>query len=769
MFYYFYSNAQYTIKGSVSYISGTSVSGASVTLNGKESPPSLTYTDDQGLFVYQGVHGGQYMLVVSIPGASDTTKVALQGDTTIAIRIRQRQLDEVVVNVKKPLIQREVDRFVFNVDNSYALRGTDIFDALKTAPLVKINDDQLSIVGKSGVSLMMNGKILKLPAAEIVNYLRTIRTDDVSRIEVITTPPSNFEAEGNSGIINIVTKKRQTDGLNGSASISARQATYSGFRSNAGLNLKAGKLNLSAQLFRNDGKIKSQEYLDNPDRLSEDNIRKDRTKNLGGNLEIGYEIDPDNTVGLQYYLSNGSTKSDISTISNYFGNGGTDSILSTQGLLNDERMVHTANIFYEHKLDSTGKRLNFAANYNDNEPDNSLNFNTSNLESGYKQNVKTFGDLRYRIVSAQGDSELPFGSFKMTTGIKFTNILNTSDVKYFDLVNETYVLNNTKSNKFRYRENNYAAYLDFQKTIGEKFEIKTGIRYEYTDIEGHSPEEGTRQSNRYGNVFPTMFITYSANDNQKLSFNYTKRISRPSFNMLNPFKWYNNPYSYSQGNPLLSPSYNQNLELSWVNERAGLSASLYLQKTTDGFGQLTFLDESVLTSRYENYFKQYTTGLNINYVFEKLNWWQSDLSVNLYHVNSKEIQEGIGVRSQWSCYIQSNNTLFLDEGKSNMLFVNYAHNFPEVGDNTKYFTHAYLDIGAASALFKKKVNVRLMLEDVFSQYWMRGVMYMENNNFNFRNYYDARRLSLTFTYNFGGKKADISTPSVDFEENNRAN
>src|SRR5690606_3586459 len=102
-------------------------------------------------------------------------------------------------------------------------------------------------------------------------------------------------------------------------------------------------------------------------------------------------------------------------------------------------------------------------------------------------------------------------------------------------------------------------------------------------------------------------------------------------------------------------SYNQNLELSWVNERAGLSASLYLQKTTDGFGQLTFLDASVLTSRYENYFKQYTTGLNINYVFEKLNWWQNDLSANLYHVNSKGIQEGIGVRSQWSCYLQSNN------------------------------------------------------------------------------------------------------------------
>lgn len=203
---------QLKITGTVSDTAETPLVYATVKLLTNNTVIQTTSSDSIGNFSFTGLANGDYRIEGSYIGAKGMSKVfRLNKDTSVMIVIIQSKtvLKEVKVSANKPLLERKIDRLVFNVENSIAAKGTDLSEAIALTPMLKVDDNGISIVGKRGVSVMINDRILNISGADLVNYLKSLRSDDVAKIEVITTPPSKYEAQGNSGLINIVLKKNR--------------------------------------------------------------------------------------------------------------------------------------------------------------------------------------------------------------------------------------------------------------------------------------------------------------------------------------------------------------------------------------------------------------------------------------------------------------------------------------------------------------------------------------------------------------------------------
>ncbi len=392
-------------------------------------------------------------------------------------------LKAAVVTGSKPLIEREVDRIVFNVENSIAARGTDLLHGLELTPLIVVDNKGISIVGKSGVAVMINGRLLPLRGNDLVNYLSSLRSDDVSKIEVITTPPARYEAQGNSGLINIVLKKNSNIGWSGNVSSTYAQATYPGVTNSGGLNYRSAALSGSLKLrqFHRMQAISEEiDILDQDPILSSDS-RKPTTDGVGANLSMEYKIDKRSDVGFIYDVGKSITDIDETDRSTYLTGNSTDSVLTTLTTRNNPTLTQLLNAYYDLKLDSTGKVMSWGFNgfkyYAELHSGTFGQLPMKGLGSGYHKEHQQL--CRIIMVAANGPGPCPFRWAAVETGGKFTNFNDHSQVGYYNFAEKTYTMDSSKSNSFRYDEKNIAGYLSAQKDLSSKWAAKAGLRYEY--------------------------------------------------------------------------------------------------------------------------------------------------------------------------------------------------------------------------------------------------------------------------------------------------
>jgi outer membrane receptor protein involved in Fe transport len=584
----------------------------------KDQKKQTAISDEKGNYSLKLSENGTYNIKLIQDGIEVSNKeLMVNGEVKHDFFIekkKEKQIEGVTLTARKKLIERKADRLVFNVSNSVASQGMDGADALATTPLVKVDDNTgVSIVGKSGVAVMINDRILNLSDAELVTYLKSLRSENIEKIEVITSPPAKYEAQGNSGLINIVLKKNQNLGWSGSLTSSLQQQTYTGNSNSVTVNYQNEKLRTSLKLRQNKNEKHSYEnyWIEGADGLKSNDNRRDFGDGLGANFSLDYQLSKKSNIGFIYDLGFGHSNMDITNTSNYFQNGNYTNTLLTYAEHRATGRQHTASAYYDLKFGKQDNKLSITGNYFSNTPETTIDFTTTE-SSGERFVVKSPSMVDYKIYSGQADLTLPYQFAKTEAGIKFTNFDNNSNIFYQNLTNGNYITDPLKSNEFGYNEKNYAAYISFEKSFNEKWSAKAGLRYEYSVVNGNSLTSGQQNENSYGKFFPTAYISYKSNENHTFNLNYSKRINRPGFRAINPYRWYININSYFTGNPFLKPSINHNFELSYVY-KGKLSVSAYFQRSVDAFGQLANLKGENRVSTFENYYNQNSMGVSLNY------------------------------------------------------------------------------------------------------------------------------------------------------------
>ncbi|MCY0968634.1 outer membrane beta-barrel family protein [Chryseobacterium wangxinyae] len=745
----------------------------------KENLKFLAITDEKGKFKIQLKEDGKYVLQIIKDGiTTNTENITVKGDLFKNIEIKEettlteQKIEGVTMTAKKKLFERKVDRLVFNVENSVASQGIDAVEALAKTPMVRATDDAISIAGKSNVAIMVNDRLLNLSGQEMINYLKTLRSDDIAKIEVITTPPAKYEAEGKSGLINIVLKKNTSLGWNGSLQTSGsyywnRPAVST--RSGASFNYQGKKLSITTNLSLGDNfwEQKSYNYLTgkgNSDYWNTDSKSSNNYRYKGGNVKGEYKINDKNLVGVNY---NYSYSNPIEQAKNFTQRQNDD---IQQNFYSDSdnrniRKVHNATAFYDVKLDTLGSKLSLSANLmlNDANAKNLYNTITDITTSSFVNPIS-----QYKIYSGQADLEKNFAKIKTESGVKFTSIKNDSYFNFFDIENGQNIRNTARSNDFFYNEQNYAAYASTSFKINDKWDAKAGLRYEYTNLEGISVNDNITTNIKYGKFFPTAYLSYKANDNNTFSVNYSRRISRPYFGNLNPFKYIISEFEYSTGNPYLLPTFSDNLEFGYVLKN-NFNITAYYNYNKDNSDRIQIVDGLQKYSIVKNFYNEDQAGINISYNYNKLKWLESNIFVNGFYAKSKSYDpQAVAAPAGYGANFNLDNNFFLNKEKTFTLMLGLWSNIPNRSGNTYFYGNFSAYSGVKLNLMQKNLMINLYVNDLLNTNRSKGTEYYPNYNVEY--YYKGitRNVYLSVTYKFGNNDIKGATKQVKFEESSRA-
>lgn len=752
-----FANAQ-SINGKLTDKNKEGISYAEVVAV-KDKVRKVAVTNDKGQFVLNLPDNGNYLLEVLKDGTkvySDT--VFVNGNVPKEISVdntKEKLIEGVTVSSKKKLIDRKVDRLIFNVENSVASQGMDMMETLSITPLLNVNDNGISIVGRSGVGVMINGRVMNLSGDALVNYLRTIRSENVVSVEVITAPPAKYEAQGNGGLINIILKKNPNYGWSGMASGTYIQRNDPSAMANVVINYATEKLQASATLGYADQKKQQRdfsEYLfeNSANNRIETSERDNSMRNPMLNLKLNYQISPKSDIGLITDLGSFKAVSDGFNKTNY--DQSLYGVRSYNSTRNFDYNYGILNLYWDHKLDTKGKLMNVSFNYLKRNSDEDWNIvNTANTQDG----VFNTSSLDHRILTGQIDFTLPFKDFKLETGTKFSNFLTKTNTAY------TIFPNLNDFNAFNYDEDNYALYASLEKKWNDKLSAKAGVRYEYSDIVTAS------RRYTYGNFFPSAYIKYQINDDNELSASYSRRIDRPSTEQLNPFRVYQNTYSYTTGNPNLQPYYTNNIDVNYTY-KGNLNIRLYSSLKEDVITNSFFENnDGSLIKSYDNLFSGSSSGVDVSYTFNIAKFWQTYASWNSYYNRISAIDNSVPDIDGWANYAYLNNTLKLNKKGTFVFSATYWHYLPRKEDNLEWRNRSNFSASFKMFFLQKTLQLNLTARDIFNQDRARFTNYITGATQNVNNYFQNRDVRLSVVYIFGNKKVRGSNKQLKLEEKNR--
>ena len=725
-------------------------------------------TDSIGAFEFNDLSSGNYFIktyrdgfrdsIIEIPGSSFSTPLHVE-----LVLNMGASLKEVAVTYRKPLIERRSDKLIFNVENSIANIGGEALDALSKTPGIRVNGDNISIVGKSSIRIMINDRLLEISGPDLVNYLKSISSDNISAIEVVTNPSAKYDAQGNSGLINIRLKKNNKEGWSVGLRSSYIQATYPSAATGVNVNYKKKKISIQTNLNTYDGALApvSREYIFYPGQswYQTDN-RKDYSKYISGQAALDYQLSDNVTTGISYSGSHGipNIGEQINTPI-YNTNNSIDSSLRTSAFTNRCTQYQSLDAYYQYKLGTLGKKISMDANYSVFSDDRIKTYSTQTFKqdgspapASYQQ-YKSDGSQDGNIFTVKGDAELPYKNISLSLGGKLTLIDNVSGFNFYNVSNGNYIIDGALSNKFIYHENVQAVYASIDKTI-KKWEIQAGLRGEMTEITANSSTTSFTNADQYFKLFPTALINYKVNDDNSFSLNYGKRIDRPSYWDLNPFRWYFSPYAYAEGNPYLQPSYNNNFEFDY-NYKDFFTASVYSSLGNNLQDPILVVTDNTDTQKsiVRNFLSTHSAGASITYIFNKLKWLENNDQLQVYYTKSvSNISVTQHAVDGTSAYLSSSNSIVMNKNKTISGEVNFWYQFAGVDGVDKSNSFYNVDAGAKVKTVHKKMEVSVLVTDIFKSNSASYNTAVNNINQVSNNYFDNRRFTITLKYKFGNDK-----------------
>jgi iron complex outermembrane receptor protein len=761
----FLSFSQYTIKGKVSD-SNQVIPFANVVFTSTDNKLiTSTVSNSDGVFLIK-TSITQGIITVTFAGFEEWKKeIVLQGDTdlgTIVLSEEKIELDNVTVKSEKKLIERKVDRLIFNVENSIAATGSDGLETLRLVPGVKIQNGIISLVGKSEVLVMVNERVIKLTGEELASYIKTLSGEEIKKIEVITNPSARYDASGNSGIINFVTKKQAQDAWKNTivGSYAQRQLASGNLRNN--FTYKKDKIRFLLNLDYNEENMIFKEDIFSGFEEGEWRTYQQtkRHRNLyTGRFEFDYSISKNTTIGVQYYNNTTDAKKNINGNS-YIIENSQNYILKNNSNSHFEAPTNTFNTHFTSVLDTLGRKIDVDLDYFYYGSDQRHDFDTDRLDADMNFINKDLLATNKTILdvenySAKVDIFHPTKLIELTYGGKIGITKNNSSTQFFDNMSGTPVIVPENTNQFNYKENIEALYVEGLKKIGKKIELQLGLRLENTHIDTQSVNPFTEINSDYLNFFPSFYLSYEKNENNTFSFNYGKRIKRPGFLVLTPFRFYTNSFMYSIGNPFLSPSINHNFEFSHTYKNDFVTNVFYSYQS-NGFDFMLNgneeTNETVL--KMDNFFNQSTYGVSQSYTTKIFPWWETSNNVDYYYVSSEAKKNITTINNvdQFSFNVRTDNTFILNKSKSLKGQVGFWYNSPFAESLYKVSGSSSLDLIMKYSVLENNLNFTAGFYDVFNNSTSYRVANI-NNIRQEQNYYGyTRYFKFSLSYSFGNNK-----------------
>ncbi|CAM1341659.1 TonB-dependent receptor domain-containing protein [Tenacibaculum amylolyticum] len=772
-----------TIKGTVKDNFGTIAFADIILKDTSNAIITGTTSNDDGTFSLE-VKKGKYVVIVSFLGYENWTKQVLVENTidlgSIILKENIQNLDEVVITATKRSIERKVDRLVFNVEKSVVAEGGSGIDLLKIAPRVQIQNGTVEILGKGVSRVLINGRLSPLEGEELTTFLEGLNGSDIKSIEVITNPPAKYEAAGSGGLINIVLKKAVANSWNNTSRVVYNQNTYNfgSFRNNFSYNKNKVAIVASVNATKGHHLHTEDLQIQYPVNFWDIDIEsKERDDNYSGRFQLDYQVSEKTNLGFQY-LGNLRKPGGFTTVtSNVFdGNNQLDRWIENKGDNKIETRNNAINIHLDTKLDSLGRAISIDADYFQYNSNNDRDFTTevfdnSGTSLGISSAALNISDQNIENFSSKIDVTYPVDNVQLSFGTKASFTITESSILFFNTLSGTQILDYTRSNNFMYKENNFAGYVSASSQLSEKLQIKLGARVESTITEGVSREMAQTNTNNYTKLFPTIYVSYKKNDNHSFNLSYGKRINRPRFSDLNPFRYYINDNSFGEGNPFLQPSFTDSFEVSHAYKRI-VNSSVFLNVTTDGFGVVftsDINDETQIVTR-ENYFTQYNYGFTQSFSYTKEPWWESQNGINLLGYYTKFTKDfGTTPKNGMQVILSSNNTFSLSKNAKFIVnsWYSTAHNrgLYSVGkmfDLSLGYQHTFPESNLKLAVFANDIFNTSFLNNYTSI--VNGVEQVYGQNSSTRN------LTVSLAYSFGNKKIKIKNRNFgNDEERNRSN
>ena len=759
----FLSAQTYRLSGCVQDENRQPVEVANVLLKQAKDSTYITgmLTDTQGCFSFDQPLG-EYLLHITLIGSEDLyVPVVLQGNKNVGeltLKSSSALLDEVTVTAARPVIKRLVDRVVFDAHNTIASAGGSALDLLREVPGLQVGQNSIGIIGKGGIKVYINDRETKLSGDELIDYLRSYDASQILKVEVITTPPSKYDAAGNAGIINIRLKSRPKDYVGGTAS-----ASYSaGEKDNYGyggvsLNLSKGRVSsfLNGGTTQGNYETREKNYRYFPQNTW--NSRADYTNYMNsfylqGGVDVSLERDW--TVGMQAIYNHSAPKpgNALSWTEVYDASTAVlDSLLYSNSDKDTSSDRLNLNFHTDKVWDDKGKKMTWDVDYLRDNRDENMGFLSKTLLPDGTEIPGTNFDYNYLqhrkvdVVSSALDFILPFEKYKITAGAK-VSFTNTRNGINYDTSDPTLV----QDDYFRYKEQIYALYADYSREYSERFSMQLGLRMEHTRTTGISEAKDTEDKHDYTRLFPTVYLLYSPTDGHALNFSFSNRISRPSQNMVNPFPFYQNKYTYACGREDLKPSYTYNVELGYTLKN-NFNVSAYYSYSDDVFFQVVDLDaETNVTSfLWENFMQTHAFGLNNSYTF-RTKWLQAYAQHGVsYRRTTSSAATTSPEEKGWAYDASLRNTFFFNEKKTLLATLSGSYSSRQYQGIYLMSPTYSVSAGMLYRLLDNKLNLSLNVNNLFVSHskletMSNGLKIIADNQFSFTSF----RIGVSYT--FGG-------------------
>lgn len=699
------------------------------------------------------------------------------------------KLKEVQITSKKAMIQYKIDRTVVNVAAMLSNTGANALEVLEKSPGVIVDQHGgISFLGKSGVTILIDGKPTYLSGDNLAAYLKSLPASQLEEIELMSNPPAKYEASGTAGLINIKTKKEKSRGLNGSLSSSLGRTDYWRNNESLSLNYFSGKINVFTNLgysFSKTNKTLELErnYFDGGglplSSYQQLAYFRPITNNGNGKLGLDYYLSPKTSLGVLFIgsLSPGRYSSPVNTRL-YSPSGELDSSIVADNTASSRFNNGGINLSFSTKLDSAGSQLSIDADHIAYSAKNNQSFiNSIFLPDGSlktKETTLTNLPADIQIYSFKSDYSHPFNSkTKLETGLKTSYVSTDNLAGYFNLLGEVSSADYDKTNRFRYKEQINAGYLNFSKEMS-RIALQTGLRLEQTNVNGLQSgnllKPDSAFSQHYLNLFPTAYLSYkldSAGVNS-LNLSFGTRIDRPYYKDLNPFIYLIDKYTYSSGNPLIRPQTTTNYELSW-RHKGFLSATAFYNRYKDFQTETLRQTGGIFISTTANLGKKTTIGINVNTLIRPAKWWDGNIYSELVNLKfSGQLSGGYLNTSSTYFYIESGQQFKLSDTWSAELNGFYISG-RTVGQ-FKLDSKSQISAGLQKKVLQNKASLKLAVSDVFRTNISSGsISNVAGATAQYRNDFDTRMVTLGFSYNFGSKNKleKKKTPGSAQSEQNR--
>ncbi|TXK33246.1 outer membrane beta-barrel protein [Pontibacter qinzhouensis] len=691
-------------------------------------------------------------------------------------------LQEVNVQALRPTIVTHPDKMVVSVEGTAMAEGSTAYEVLAKSPGVWVDQDgNIQLNGKSGVQIMINGKQTYMSGKDLQNLLQSMSAENLKDLEIITSPSARFDAAGASGVININLKKNALYGVNGSV--------YSGYRYNGQHTYTAGG-NLNYKY----GKWSSTASLDVARRINYRDIYMGRIFNKAGEsfyfdqngyeetkrfapaLRIGtdYDINDNHSIGFTTYLAH----------TNYDGFFNTDSYLRESDPANDLFVQAfnnnsdisnngTFNLHYTGKLDSVGTTLAADLDY--------VILNSKDLGSfrniyqeintnapATSDRLRSQNPNSYNIYSAKVDfTKTLWKNVKLETGAKASHVISDNQILFYQNAGESETLDPNRSNHFIYKENIFAAYTSFTTKFGKKWSVQAGLRAEQTQTEGFSKTTNQTTDRNYFDLFPTLFVQQEVSEAYKVGYKVNRRINRPYYSALNPFIFYLDPYTWSEGNPYLRPQYTNTFEITQtLKDNYTLVLSYGVTKDYMAEVPMQYSPE-VTVFQQQNVENMKSAGATLILPVKVWDKWQINNTINgFYQEFLKTIDDRPVKNDQLTFMLQSNHNIELPWGLK--MEVNGGYQGPAVYGLYSIKANWWLDSGLKRSFMNDKLSVALNFTDIFRT---RELLIDSNINGNFNTinqYQGIQSVRLNLRYNFNkGTKFDAKSRNTNLDELNR--